>query len=269
MGIFEVIGFSEAAPGTGTVNLAAGLADQIYDEVGDYVRIKPGINNLIGVFYAAETTGGYALIRQASLKTDHAFIRSTDLNDLDAMKGLTWMGARPLPLKGGENVQALSNNATDEDTIVGLFLASDARMFDESTLNAVLPTHRIRGIGDTTITANQWSNVPITWDQTLPVGLYHPVGMKVAAYLSTYGAGLARLITQNGAQFRPGVVVEGSVGDKVQYDAGSQVLPCSRWPILDSINFNESFMPNIEVLSPIADTDFVVELELVGPSHWE
>lgn len=63
---FDVIAFSEATPGTGTVGVAADSGDTLYRCSGDDIDIKPRINYLLGVLYAVESTPGYCRVKQPS-----------------------------------------------------------------------------------------------------------------------------------------------------------------------------------------------------------
>lgn len=256
---FDVIGFSEGAPGTGTVNIAGGLQDTLYTVVGDNITLKSWREvNLLGLLYLAETTPGYAEIYQAGRDPNVQFVKSADVNDLNPLGGWTHMFDRPIQLKPGSIIQALSNNATDEDTIIGLILGDG---YLEPYKGPI--SERIRGICDQTLTANTWTACTITWDKTLEKGRYAIVGMVAGSYVATPLYGMARLLLKGaGAQFRPGGPLVGLAGDKLTLDLQGE-MPASKWPQMANIDFDSDNMPNMELLSPGALTDHVLELELV------
>lgn len=261
---FDLIGFSEAAPGNaaGGNLIAAGLIDSLYRASGDDIFIKKGLNWLLGVMYAAESTPGRVEVKQASMGSlPYEFVRALDLNDADPIGGFTDLRYRPMPLFEDEKLNAYSFNATDEDTLVGLMVGSGR--FDRKDVEAVIPTHRIRGYADQTLTANSWTLCSITWDHSLPKGDYAIVGCEIGSYISSgFMAALGRLILKGEVPYRPGVPVTQLAGDKVTFDSISH-HPYSKWPIMKEIKLNYNLMPDIEILSPAALTDHIVELELV------
>lgn len=262
---FDVIGFSEAAPGTGTVNIAGGLSDTLYRVNGDNIKSKERAKNLLGLFYGIETAGARALIRQSSLLKDHIFTAGIDLNSLDQRGGLSWRGSRPLPIIGAEDIQALSQNATDEDTIIAAFLGSE-RWSQQRIDSAPLPDHLLRGIIDQTIVANTWTAGSATFDFDLPKGDYVLLGLKAWHFLATAGSCIIRVIFDN-TTWRPGVMTHGMTADKTSLIAAITEMPNQMWPHFPAFSFSNERMPTFEMLSPIANTDFVVELEVrkVGP----
>lgn len=256
---FDLVGYSEAAPGTGTPAIAAGGNDQIYRSVGDDIFVKERAPYLALLAYFAETTPGYAELRQPSLKVPYNFLKSADLNDAYPTGAVTDLFGRPLPLFKREKLNALSNNATDEDTIIGLIL-SDGRI-SQAMKDAVSPTHILRGSADQTLTANSWTKVTMTWVNDLPAGRYSIVGMTYGAYISSgFMAGLARLIL-NESIWRPGVPIAQLAGDKLTLDHAAQA-PWENWPRMKDIELEHDSMPDFEVLSPAALTDHAVVLQL-------
>jgi len=255
---FDVIGFSEAAPGTGTPAIAVGLNDQIYRVSGDDIFIKDRASYLLGVLYAAESTPGYAELRQPSLKVPYNFLKSADINDPDPIVGFSNLLGRPMPLKAGEKLNAHSNNATDEDTLIGL-LVGDGILKGEG----LSPTHSLRGSADQTVTANSWTGVSMTWVNDLPAGEYAIVGMEYGAYIAAgFMLALARLIQKTESTWRPGVPVTQLAGDKLTLDAIAD-HPYTRWPLMRDVTLKHDLMPTFEVLSPAALTDHAVVLDLV------
>ena len=257
---FDMIGFAEATPGTGLVNIAAGLNDTLYKYVNDDIVLKSGPAYLLGAFYSAVSTPDNYRFRQPSLMTDHQLIKGMLEADVDPIWGYTHLFGRPLPLVGGEKLNALSQNATDETTLIGAIVGNAP--ITQSMLDSVRPTHSIIGDGDTTVTANTWSAVPMTWDQDLPRGMYAIVGMKFGYYIASGPlAALARIVIPGNTDWRPGVPGTLMGGAHCElYDAS--YLPCWHWPLMSKVVFPFGNTPNIEVLSNAALTDETVELLL-------
>ena len=258
---FDLIGYAEATPGTGEVLIAAALADSLYKHVLDDNMIIKGREWLLGAYFAALTTGESGFISQPSLHLDYQFLSVQGMGAaVAAMAGYTHMFGRPLRMVGGEKCNVKIQNASDEDALVGLLLGSGK--ISQSKLDAVNPTHRIRGSADQTLTARAWTNVAITWDQDLPEGEYAVVGMKYGYYKGTIAMpAMARILLPGKTSWRPGVPGNWLGGDKLQFETLAY-HKFEHWPLMREISFLHSNMPDIEALSPEATTDHVVELLL-------
>jgi len=257
---FDIVGFSEAAPGANAL-VAAGGGDTLYKVTGDDLMVKKSAPFVLGLLYAAEATGERARLQQPSLAIDYEFIKCMLTADLDPMLGYHHLFGRPLPLVV-EKLNAYSVNAGDEDTIIGAILGSGK--ITQDMLDAVNPTHKITGYGDTTITANTWSACAITWNQSLPKGDYAIVGMRASVFLAANPwVALARLtgLKGEGAGWRPGVPCAIAEADHEEYQSIG-IEPWHMWPLMREIQFPHDDLPNIEVLSPAAHTDENVELLL-------
>jgi len=257
---FDVIAWVEATPGTGLVGLTAALGDTLYHARNDDIFIKKRAPWLLGGFYSAVSTPDNYLFRQPSLQIDHQIMRGMLEADVNPDWGYTHLFARPLPLVGGEKCNALSQNATDETTLVAALVGSSN--ITQGMLDSVRPTHSIIGDGDTTITALTWTECDITWDQDLPKGKYAVVGMKFGYYIAAAPlACVARLVLPGNTDWRPGVpgtLIGGA--HCMAYDATH--LPCWDWPLMSKIAFEHDNPPNIECVSNAAITDETVELLL-------
>ncbi|MFX1476236.1 MAG: hypothetical protein ACFFCO_12275 [Promethearchaeota archaeon] len=259
---FDIVAWAEAAPGTGTVYLAAGLGDSFYRTTGDDIFIRPEAPYCLGVLSMTTSTGGTARLRQPSLAIDYEFIKSGLTTDLDPMLGYHHMFGRPLPMIANEKCNALVTNATDEDNIVAAIFGSGK--ITQSALDGVNPTHRITGYSDTTVTALTWSNCPITWNQDLPEGRYAVVGLRVGVYVASRETAVARLtgLKGPGSNWRPGVPCALMDADHEEFqDIGWE--PYVRWPLMPEISFPHDDLPDVEVLMVnTAATDENVELLL-------
>jgi len=244
---FDLIAWAEAAPGAGTVNLAAGLGDNFYHTVNDDIFIRKDAKYLLGLLNMGTSTGGRALIRQPSLALDYEFYKSGLTTDLDPIVGWEHLFGRPLPLIPNEKCNALVVNATDEDSIVAAIVGSGK--ITQAMLDAVNPTHKISGYSDTTVTALTWSACAITWNQDLPEGRYAIVGMRVGTYVASAETSVARLtgLKDDGANWRPGVPCHGMEADHEEWQSMGW-SPYTLWPLMPEISFPHDQPPNIEVL---------------------
>lgn len=111
--------------------------------------------------------------------------------------------------------------------------------------------YTIRGTATTTLTAEQWSLLAITWADTLPAGRYAAVGLHTIAA----GAIAGRLIFEDQV-LRPGSIgfdIEGDIPHPMFLKGGLGV-----WGY-----FTGNRMPNVEMLSISADTAETVYLDFV------
>jgi len=111
--------------------------------------------------------------------------------------------------------------------------------------------YSMRGTGATTLTAGGWTSTPITWQDTLPTGLYACVGLE---YIGTTALA-ARLIFEE-QWARPGCVGSGSV-----VNSGLEMFRKGGLGIWGRFNANR--MPSIECLANAADTAEEIYLDFV------
>lgn len=105
-----------------------------------------------------------------------------------------------------------------------------------------------------TLTAGTWVLANPVWDQQLPVGNYHVVGMAAIVNDAT----ACRLVFPGNAQFRPGVLVDDAYGDLKINDP----FRMGAFGLFGTFSFNS--MPQIEVLGHTAGAEATtVILDLV------
>jgi hypothetical protein len=151
----------------------------------------------------------------------------------------------------------ISVNATDEDTIIGAALGSGK--ITQQALDNANPTQIIHGYGDTTVTANTWTDCAITWNEDLTPGTYEVVGMRAGIFLAAnLWSGLMRLVIPGQSDWRPGVPCVLMEADHEEYQSVT-FEPYAHWPIM-GVTFTDNNMPNVEVCSSSAVTDENVEL---------
>jgi len=119
----------------------------------------------------------------------------------------------------------------------------------------------VHATGSTTLTANAFSSVALTLDQTLPPGTYALIGMRA---FSAHGL-FARMFPSVPPQWRPGTICTQA------YDAldpwysrawplpgGGVVAPMGIW-----LTFPQNVLPQVEIYSTAADTAEEFWLDLV------
>jgi len=198
-----------------------------------------------------------AILRQAKM-IDYDIIKCAEDTMSSPSCAYSHYFGRPLPLRV-DKLNALSVNATDEDTLIGVLLGNGK--ITQAMLDAVNPTHVIYGCADTTVTTLTWSHCPVTWQETLDAGIYEVVGMRGSLYIAAaYQMGLMRLSIPGSQSWKPGVLCTRSLEDHEEYQNAREEL-YSRWPLM-GVRFDTEHMPDIEVLSVAAHTDENVELTL-------
>lgn len=254
---FNMVGFCEATPGTGTVPLNVALNEQLYRVVTDDLYVTKEAPYILGVMAAATSTMARAILRQAKM-IDYDIIKCAEDGMSSPSCSYSHYFSRPLPLRV-DKLNALSVNATDEDTIIGLWLGNGK--ITQAMIDTVNPTHVINGYSVTTGTAFTWTHCPMTWNETLDAGIYEIVGMRAGSYLAAaWQIGLVRISIPGSQSWKPGVITTRMLADKKEYQNAREEL-YSRWPRM-GIRFDTEHMPDIEILSAAAITNENVELTL-------
>lgn len=109
----------------------------------------------------------------------------------------------------------------------------------------------LRGTSTTAAVANAWTDLAITWADTLPAGNYAVVGLEVQ---STNAQG-ARLIFENQTE-RPGSISITGLGNRTHLMFYKGEL--GRWG-----SFRSTRMPTVQVLANAADATHVIHLDIV------
>lgn len=109
----------------------------------------------------------------------------------------------------------------------------------------------MRGTGTTTLVAGGWTTVPITWQDTLPMGTYAVAGLE---YIGTTALA-ARLVFEEQWE-RPGCIGSGLVSN-----SGLPLFRKGRLGVWGRFNANR--MPNVECLANAADTAEEVYLDMI------
>ena len=109
----------------------------------------------------------------------------------------------------------------------------------------------LRGTSTTAVTANKWTQVAVTWQDTLPAGTYAVVGLEH----QSANAQAARLIFQN-QQFRPGSLSITSLSNRQ-----NALLANRRLGVYG--RFLQTAMPLVEVLANGADASHEVYMDVI------
>lgn len=245
---FTMIGWRASVNTGGALTEIAALADQHVRVEGNNIIVPRGMNNLVFAFHTAAT----ATLAQLASPT----LRRTVLLDIAPINvaaeplsppAIMPLFNSPIVLDEDEALRALvaGGESTAENKIV-LALLSDG---DISPVTGEIFT--VRATGSTTLTANAWTNVALTFSQTLPAGRYAVVGMRP----ESSGCVAARLVFVGGV-WRPGAIGTDSVAD-IQPD----MFRHGRLGIWGE--FEHTQPPTVDFLSVSADSSETVYLDIV------
>lgn len=155
--------------------------------------------------------------------------------------------SQPLHIPGRQEiaVELTANPGTTEAAFAFL------QLMDQFKQPPAGDIYTLRGVGATTLVVGAWTPVPITWDDSLPPGIYSVIGG--AAYSA---GGIAfRLILDN-FFYRPGGIMGQTPDQRAplwQYNGGM-----GEWGQFRSVSF-----PRVEILSSAADTAETIFLNVV------
>lgn len=158
--------------------------------------------------------------------------------------------AGPLLLKALEEIEVAGTSGLASGTerfFSGLWVSDTLALQPIPAGNIVT----MRGTSTTTVTANAWTQLTTTWQDTLPFGTYAIVGLTH----QSANAQLARLVI-NGQLWRPGslsVTALGNAGNRAFLKGGMGV-----WGTFRSVA-----MPIVEVLANAADASHEVYLDFI------
>jgi hypothetical protein len=111
--------------------------------------------------------------------------------------------------------------------------------------------YTLRGTGTTTLTAQVWTDVPITWDSNVPPGYYAVVGADAQSATGIF----FRMIFDN-QYFRPGFLAKTSLTNKNHYYAYLGKL--GTWG-----TFRSTSLPRFQFLANAGDTAETVFMQFV------
>jgi len=156
--------------------------------------------------------------------------------------------ANPFMLQGLEELQV--DAVQSSGGAAGVFIVAGLQM-RPMTPAPQGDVYTLRGTGTTTQTAQAWSTIAVTWQDTLAAGNYVCVGCEFIGTNAVAG----RLIFEDQV-WRPGGLggANGEVGTHDMFRKGGLGI----WG-----RFNANRMPNVQMLSNAADTAQEIYLDLI------
>lgn len=252
--MFTLAGFYESQDAAGAWVAVAALTDQVLRSSGDDLYVPGGLNNII---FAAAGIGsggvGYARISSPSLRglSKHVIAPVNGNADADAepevVPAYQDLRFSPIPLLAQEILGAEINTDTTAAAAQWVLVAFAPGPVELATGRIF----SVRASGSTTLTADAWTLVPLTFDEDLPAGHYQVVGARF------YSAGaVAGRLVLIGSTMRPGCL-------------GCDAFDDLDWPPQRNGGlgiwgeFDDQDLPSAEFLSISADTAEVVFLDLI------
>ena len=252
--MFTTVAYYEASDGAAALHNIAAVPDSHVTTNGDDIRVPRGMANLVGhaLLSVADTSLVDARILAPSLRRICNYQIGVLVNAIvfgNPPEGIMHP-MLPTPLIEDESVQLQINSDEAADTAVeiGLLWFSDGQI--QPTYG---PVHTIRATAAITEAAGAWVNGNITLDQTLAVGEYDIIGMRVQS-----SNGVCARLNFVGGAWRPGVPMVNAKGD----------IDCRwfRYGRLGSFGrFHSTNPPTLDVLG-VTSTAQVIWLDLVKVS---
>jgi len=243
---FTIAVFTESQDTAVLANIAA-VPDTHLRVVGDDVYV-PALSQLAGYhFMGANFTQGQ--IDSPSLRVQTLIdVEPADLADEPGSPSAfhDLMGT-PVPLVVGETIRTLmAEDAAGASRVSALIWFSDGPV---TPVTGKIQT--LRATGSTTLTADAWTPVPLTFSQTLPAGTFQIVGAR----FQSAGCRAGRFIVP-GYSWRPGAPGHDADGDldDPRFRYGRAGVWCE---------FVSDNPPQAEFFSASADTSEVVHLDLI------
>jgi len=247
--VFTLVGYSESISPNVLQNVA-GIPDPHVTVDGDDIIVPAFANMILGCWGCGTTLDRVKLVSPELRKITNVEISPLnrgEQNTLDPVR-LALYKENPIQLATAEalNGQAIhSAAAAEQQTIVVALCDGRPTPVEGANIRTVRCTSKV------TLTAYQWTNGAIEFDETLPSGTYRIVGMRAES------AGLiaARLVLV-GYHYRPGVP-----GVQTALHKEAEQFRMGRMGVFGE--FEHTTPPTVDFLSSSADTSEVVLLDLV------
>lgn len=244
---FTLVAFVESQLLSALGNIAA-LADPHVRAVGDYIYVPTELPWLAGYYFVGPFLA-QARIASPSLRT----LCNPDVEGMDvgaepaSPPNMHDKFASPKALAGDEGLEALALYTGGERA----FATALAWLSSGPAAPVIGEIFTVYATGATTLTARVWTNVTLTFAQTLPSGRYQIVGMRARSA----GCIAARLVIP-GHPWRPGCLGCDSVSDLA--DGVFRHGKAGVWG-----EFDHDVPPTVDFLSISADTAEYVFLDLI------
>lgn len=154
----------------------------------------------------------------------------------------------PFKLRGLEEIQLLGTSSLasgNEDLTTLMWLGTG---IDAPPAGDIFT---MKGTSTTTATVNTWTQITVTWSDTLPQGQYACVGLQHQS-----AGGQAARLTFYGQQFRPGALSVTALANR-----SHEMFTKGRLGVFG--RFLQTAMPLVEVICDSADTSHEVYLDLI------
>lgn len=244
---FHLCGFSESQDSATVTNIAA-LADQAVQVNGDDI-IVPNDLTLLGGMYALGPSLTRANVTSPSIR--RIFANELIRLDLSATPTdqllMSWHGDSRLQLDPGEQLNAqMAEGAAGASRGTVLTWLFD-RM--QQAISADIRSIRVTSTG--TAVANAWTNIPLTFNDILPAGVYSLVG----AMLQSTNMQAFRFAFKGG-YYRPGAI--GVTALSQRHHPIFRLGGLGEWG-----QFEHLTPPSVDVLCNGADASFIGVLDVV------
>jgi len=245
--VFHLVGWHESVNTGGVLQEIDAIKDPTITYKEEQI-IVPSLNHILGMMALGATIDN-ARLASPSLRS----IIELTINPLNVGAEPTSPPAyvdlfeNPIALVVGEALTAKISNTggTAEDDVILVWLG------DGPVTPYRGPFRTIKATGSTTLTAYEWTNVTLTFEQTLPRGRYRIVGMAA----KSDGCIAARLVVP-GQPWRPGVIGHDAYSD----------IQATRFRFGNAgafLEFDTHSPPTVEFLSASADTTEEVWFDIV------
>lgn len=245
---FSLVAYSQSIDEGGVLTEIDPASDVIVSISGKNIFV-PLLNRLLGVWVGLGSTGVQAYLDAPSLRR----LILQDVSPLELalapsdVPALSWYGANPIALETNEGLKLLTqaDPATAERRI-GLVWLGDAGLVPVGG-----DIRTIRATSAITATVGAWTNGPMTFRQTLPVGTYRVVGASVI------GANICgfRFVPIGVAQ-RPGGLGQPTADAKVAQ--GQRFGGWGAW-----FDFHSTTPPTLDILTSGASSSQIIYIDLI------
>jgi hypothetical protein len=245
--VFTLVGWSQSIDTGGVLSEIDALADPHIRVEGKKI-VVPSLNKLLGAM-AVGATMVDARITSPSLRTVIEHTISPLNADAEPLSPPSYVDMFENPI---ELVVSEQLTAKTAETATGAVQQTVLAWLGDGPVTPVKAKfYTIKATSSATLTAYTWTNVPITFDQTLPAGRYQIIGMRAMSA----GMIAARLVFP-GYPWRPGVIGNDALTD----------IEASRFRFGNAGVFGEfthDSPPTVDCLSVSADTSQTFWFDLV------
>jgi len=252
--------YESQAATTLTAVAAVSGGEDAYTVSGDGIWVKEHAQYIVGLGQAFATDlGGHGEIRQNSIKVPYSFgAGGSVLGTVDRDTWVDDLRGRPLRLVPNEYVYAYTRHGTNEGAHVFAWLGDWGPVYSGPI------EYRVKADSATTLTANQWTNVSLTLDNTLPEGRYAVVGFWAQSHEPDQASSpvLTRLKFKDSI-YRPGVIADRGGEDSGKFASVANSHWYNYWPLTAAYSFRHDDLPIAQFLSSTTDDEETVFFDLV------